>query len=124
MITANFMEKKFDEICRIEVQFFVGEEWVGAASLVIDDCNSVGIWDVEIDKNLRGKGYGNQMMKEIVEYIFHNIMLTKKIYLYVRKDNTPAVKAYLYAGFEIISRDIHQYLTAHSYMMEYGSNLP
>ena len=51
------------------------------------------LWAFKIDEQYRRKGFGNQMMKDILKEI------KGPIYLYVEYDNEPAVNFYKKHGF-------------------------
>src|SRR5688572_7580054 len=55
------------------------------------------IVNVEITKDLRGKGYGTQMMWEVMQYLVNSGV--KEAELAVYKRNIAAIKAYRNAGF-------------------------
>ncbi|MBL7214321.1 MAG: GNAT family N-acetyltransferase [Phycisphaerae bacterium] len=52
------------------------------------------------DKEQRGKGYGKEAIKLIIEYAFQTIGLNR-LYLYVFEDNSNAINLYKKAGFVV-----------------------
>ena len=55
------------------------------------------------EKSFWGKGIGNEATRLMVDYGFNQMGLSK-IYLFVREENIPAIKAYKNCGFKIVSR--------------------
>lgn len=53
------------------------------------------LWKVKIFDEYQGKGYGKKMMQEILD------TFKKDFYLYVRADNTIAIKLYERFGFVV-----------------------
>lgn len=58
------------------------------------------IWSVSIAQSERGKGYGKQMMQELVELLGHYTLR-----LSVFKTNVIALHIYLSVGFRVVSDD-------------------
>lgn len=122
MLQTAIMDKHWGDLARIDVDYFDQEEYLGTATLEITDENSVVIWDVEIDENFRGQGYGTKFMTELIGFIYRNIMLTKKVQLFVRKDNISAIKCYEKVGFKVMEREYSsEFLQCleKSYLMQY-----
>jgi ribosomal protein S18 acetylase RimI-like enzyme len=57
------------------------------------------IQDVFVKQEFRGKGYGKQLLKEIVTFLKPK---KKEIYLYVDPDNNVAISLYKSVGFHLI----------------------
>lgn len=66
--------------------------------------NDIKISRLLIDKNQRGKGYGEQMVKLLIKYIRGNLKHTS-IFLTVFTFNKPAITLYEKLGFETIEID-------------------
>ena len=64
---------------------------------LIDYGSRLEIWSFGIFGKYRGRGYGQQMLKEAIE-----LAGDKKLMLYVEKDNDIALHIYEKAGFQII----------------------
>lgn len=60
----------------------------------------VWFWNVEINEDLRGKGYGKLLIEDAINYVKCNFIEIQKIILKVFKTNAPAVKLYTHAGFK------------------------
>ena len=52
------------------------------------------------DPSERGKGYGSQALKLVLNYAAKNLLL-REIFLGVHRDNTPAIRVYKKSGFEV-----------------------
>jgi|LSQX01.2.fsa_nt_gb RimJ/RimL family protein N-acetyltransferase len=57
------------------------------------------------EKSFWGKGIGNEATRLMVDYGFNQMGLSK-IYLFVREENIPAIKAYKNCGFKIVSKNM------------------
>lgn len=57
-----------------------------------------------VDKNLRGKGYGKEMLRLAIDYAFHELD-AKKITLGVFNENASALNCYKSVGFEVVGED-------------------
>ena len=57
----------------------------------------------------RNKGHGSNSLSILINYLFKETFI-RKIYLGVRKDNIPAVKAYKKNGFKIAQKTIFGYI--------------
>ena len=60
------------------------------------------------DKQYWGKGIATNATQQILEYGFNSLKL-KQIYLFVKKENVPAIRAYKKAGFSIIDEDNNEF---------------
>lgn len=70
-----------------------GED-VGEAQLHSDAM----IWGVEIYEPYRGQGYGRLLMLELLKVAAQEHSV---VFLFVRRDNIPAIKLYESLGFEV-----------------------
>lgn len=69
--------------------------------LDIENCGSTKkIWNFYIYEAYQRKGFGLQAIQQTIEFIKQTYHATK-VWLYVYKDNIPAVKIYKKVGFEI-----------------------
>lgn len=57
-----------------------------------------------VDKNLRGKGYGKEMLRLAIDYAI-NKLSAKKITLGVFNENASALNCYKSVGFEVVGED-------------------
>lgn len=57
-----------------------------------------------VDKNLRGKGYGKEMLRLAIDYAI-NKLSAKKITLGVFNENASALNCYKSVGFRIVGED-------------------
>ena len=62
-----------------------------------DEGDFISIWNLSIDKEFRNKGFGKQLMSELVDY-FRNLGVSK-LWLCVSSNNIPAQKIYETSGF-------------------------
>ncbi|MHC1754207.1 MAG: GNAT family N-acetyltransferase [Methanosarcina sp.] len=60
------------------------------------------IYSIAIDRNFRGKGFAERLLKESIEEMKLNRI--SSILLYVNKNNTPAIKLYRNTGFVIVGQ--------------------
>lgn len=70
---------------------------IGCGMGVIED-GFVGIYEIVIDAKLRGKGYGRQLMMNMLKYAYERGV--RKAYLQVVAANIPAVRLYESLGFK------------------------
>ena len=77
-----------------QVDFYDNDKHVGTASVCGIKDNNAFLYDLEVFPEYRGKGYGNDITKFMVDK--YDIKQ-----LYVRKDNTKAINLYKKFGFEI-----------------------
>ncbi len=122
MLKTALIKNTWLDLARIDVDYFEGEEYLGTATVEVTDENSVMIWDVEVDRHFRGMGYGTKMMAELISFIYSNIMLTRKIELFVSKKNISAIRCYEKSGFKIMPRNYSsEFLRCleTSYLMQY-----
>lgn len=74
---------------------------IGCGMGVIED-GFAGIYEIVVDKNIRGKGYGRQLMLNMLKYAYERG--ARKAYLQVVAANTPAVQLYENLGFKEVYR--------------------
>ncbi len=72
-------------------------EVIGIAGTNAKYRNACQIGSVYIKKNFRNKGFGTQLLNYHIQKLFNSY---DKIVLFVRKDNTPALKLYEKLGFK------------------------
>ena len=70
----------------------------------------VELWSFGIYGQFRGKGYGQQMLKEVIE-----LTRNKQLMLDVYKDNDIAIHVYKKAGFKVVG-DYGKYAWAMTYV--------
>ena len=102
VMTAENFHLVFDELEKKGVLFIFEDagEAVGMFKLVPQHYRNnhiVYLGGLAIDPEQAGKGYGLQMMKEIINYAKQNDFL--RIELTVATSNTKAIQLYLKAGF-------------------------
>jgi ribosomal protein S18 acetylase RimI-like enzyme len=90
MIVKKESAQYFD-IPAEEITFYDEEKYVGTASITSDGF----IYGIEVDLNLRGEGYGTQ----IIEYILNNYPDADT--LTVNQENYVAINLYEKCGFRI-----------------------
>lgn len=57
------------------------------------------IWGVEIYPPYKRQGHSKQLMKEVLHFISHQA--PGRVWLWVKQDNIPAVRAYEATGFKV-----------------------
>lgn len=62
----------------------------------------------------KGKGYGSDAVGGLVRYAFEQLNLNK-VFLYVRADNAPAIRAFEKAGFQLEARLKQEYYSQGQY---------
>ena len=77
-----------------------GSEIVGSL-LVKKYQESYIIQDVFVKPEFRGKGYGKQLLEEIIAFLKPK---NRSIFLYVDSDNTIAIKLYTSVGFRLVKQ--------------------
>ena len=86
----------------------VGIIWVGERKR--GDINQAVIYDIRVDEDLRGQGYGTQAL-EAVEELARQLGLTE-IWLHVFGHNTGARRLYDRQGYEITNVTMRKKLEA------------
>ena len=76
------------------------------------DC--IILWSVKIYEEYQNQGFGKQMLKETLEYITTKLCNTRKIGLFVYRDNEIAIALYKKLGFTILE----EYSHPNDYFME------
>lgn len=79
----------------IKVQFEENGDIIGKIDYNLST-NHISLWNFWIYEKFRNKGYGYQAIIEIKKYLKGN-----KLWLYVHKDNTIAIRLYEKVGFKI-----------------------
>lgn len=69
-----------------------------------DDLETVRLGYVIVDSSIRGKGYGNALIKEAISYAKDKLK-AKKITIGVFEDNEPAKKCYFSNGFKLVEQE-------------------
>jgi ribosomal protein S18 acetylase RimI-like enzyme len=77
-----------------QVDFYDNDNHIGTASVCGIKDNNAFLYDLEVFPEYRGKGYGN----DITKFMINKYDIKQ---LYVRKDNTKAINLYKKFGFEI-----------------------
>lgn len=88
--------------------FKEGEDIVGKITIQ-KEATQINLWSFEIFELYRNRGLAHKAIEEIKKYLKGN-----RLWLYVYKNNEPALKVYNKAGF-IIKEDT--YLTSNTYQM-------
>lgn len=83
----------------INLKFYLDNKFIGEASISAIDTPNGFLYDFEVEKKYRGKGYG----KRILKYILKNYKVTD---LTVTVDNEIAINLYKKCGFKI-KKKIH-----------------
>lgn len=78
----------------IKLKFYIMNNLIGEASISAIDTNNGFLYDFEVKKKYRGKGYGTKILK----YILKNYKVTD---LTVTTDNDAAIHLYKKCGFKI-----------------------
>ena len=76
--------------------------------------NCVCLWSIKIYEEYQKQGFGKLMLKETLKYITTKLHDTKKIELFVYKNNTIAIALYKKLGFKISK----EYSHTDEYLME------
>jgi [ribosomal protein S18]-alanine N-acetyltransferase len=84
------------EILENENVFVAVEENKIAGYISLTNQGEIGF--LAVDKKMRRKGIGNELIKKAISFGKNKL---KKLYLDVRKDNIPAVSLYLKNGFSV-----------------------
>ena len=79
-----------------------------------ESCDCVILWSVKIYEEYQNQGFGKQMLKETLEYITTKLCDTRKIGLFVYRDNEIAIALYKKFGFTILK----EYSHPNDYFME------
>ena len=87
---------------------------IGHAEIVSSGDNNFKIDKLIIDPLSRGKGVGQQVMKELVNYAFTQLQATT-IELYVFEQNRAAIRCYEKTGFVISTNIIGSFLVGDEY---------
>jgi len=83
----------------------VDEQYIGNVQLTNIENGEAEFHIFIGEKSFWGKGIGNKATKLIVDYGFNQMGLSK-IYLFVKEENIPAIRAYNNCGFKISSRNV------------------
>ena len=98
--TTNDLKKCLAN-CDVIISLWVGNEIVGFGRALTDGIYRGVLWDIVIDQNHQGKGYGSLIMKNLLSS--NKIKNTKKLYLMT----TNKKKFYSQFDFkEVISQDL------------------
>jgi ribosomal protein S18 acetylase RimI-like enzyme len=60
------------------------------------------VWGVEIYPAYRGQGHSKRLMQEVLHFIAHQS--PGRVWLWVKQDNTPAIRTYEATGFKVIRK--------------------
>lgn len=74
------------------------------------------IYGVFIKENQRGKGLGKLLMDKAIEFMISNN--ANSIFLYVEKENKPAINLYNKYGFKIIEKSLDHKIKKYYYLMK------
>lgn len=87
---------------------------IGHAEIIRSGENNFKVDKLIIDPSSRGKGFGQQVMKELVNYAFTQLHATT-IELYVFEQNKAAIRCYEKTGFVISTNSIGSFLVGDRY---------
>lgn len=87
------------QISKIHWTYTVNNKCIGSCAIYPSHhlANAVELWAFGIQGNMRGHGYGQQFLREIIE--FHG---GQTLVLFVEKDNPRALHIYTKLGFQIV----------------------
>ena len=88
------MRSKVRQLLGYRYDYKVDDEIVGSVWVDKQRHNRLYVWDVYIEPKYRGKGYGEEVMKALIQLYADWI-----VYLRVRFENDVALKLYLKLGF-------------------------
>lgn len=60
------------------------------------------VWGVEIYPPYRGQGHSKRLMQEVLHFIAHQA--PGRVWLWVKRDNEPAIKTYEATGFKVVRK--------------------
>jgi ribosomal protein S18 acetylase RimI-like enzyme len=60
------------------------------------------VWGVEIYQLYRGQGHSKRLMQEVLHFIAHQA--PGRVWLWVKRDNEPAIRTYEATGFTVIRK--------------------
>jgi ribosomal protein S18 acetylase RimI-like enzyme len=86
---------------------FVGGTLVSGAMIETGTSEIAVIGSVKTLSNHRNKGYATALMASVARYCRNN---GQEVYLFVRKDNLPAIRSYRKVGFTIVDEILISYL--------------
>lgn len=88
----------FDVEIEDNTYFYYDEDtYIGQCS-VFEEISTLNIFEVFVDENYRNRGYGQQIIKDIIWDLINS---GKKIQLQVSSTNLPAIKCYEACGFTV-----------------------
>lgn len=94
-------------------QFFLlmsGSVVVGSIGMMIYEDNTVDLYNFGIFPKYQGKGYGQQALMSVVQYVNNQNPQTTEIYIQVHKTNQKAQHIYESMGFKIVETREETYL--------------
>lgn len=94
-------------------KFLYDGQQIGECQLVLDDIdwNRVetgkratisSVWGVEIYVPYRGQGHSKRLMQEVLHFLAHQA--PGRVWLWVKRDNEPAIRAYEATGFKVVRK--------------------
>ncbi|MCL5802550.1 MAG: GNAT family N-acetyltransferase [Candidatus Thermoplasmatota archaeon] len=99
----QFVKNLKDQTC---FGMFENGSLVSGAVIEAETRDMVVIGSVKTLSNHRNRGYATSLVGHIMH---HYLEIGKKGYLFVRKDNIPAIRAYVKAGFTIVDEILISY---------------
>lgn len=105
MLTISSISPRVEDNIRLD--FLTTEGLVGEVE-ISKKHNQIGVWNLQIFPDFRGRGYGNLLAIELVEMIKNYFWDFERMYLYVFPDNEKAIKSYKKAGL-LINQDVNEY---------------
>ncbi len=74
---------------------------VGVLDVVKEDWRRVGwVWNIMLDKDIRGRGFGRQLMERAIAWARHHRL--RAVMLETQTNNVPACKFYAHIGFQLV----------------------
>lgn len=100
----------------VELLFYDGTTKVGRVCISAVDTDKGFVYDLEVDKKYRGKGYG----RHIMEYVLNNYRVRD---LTVEPTNTVAINLYKSLGFTITKKTSDPVDNKAVYLMQYNNEI-
>ncbi len=100
----QFLGNLRDQVC---FGLFVGKTLVSGAMIETSTSEMAVIGSVKTLSNQRNKGYATALMGAVAS---HCLTKGQDVYLFVRKDNSAAIRAYRKVGFTIVDEILISYL--------------
>lgn len=85
-------------------RFVYDGQHMGECQVVLNEEKPLvsSVWGVEVYQPYRGQGHSKRLMKEVLHFVAHQA--PGRVWLWVKRDNEPAIKAYEATGFKVIRK--------------------